>query len=179
MKRWRGFVVAPALLLLGGCWTGRAFYTSADAVQPIRAGQYRVVAQVPASVSSESNVGEPLSIRSGDGGATVIEDKDGRSVLLLAKIPDVPNRYVAQDADQSGTDEEAWFWLYAVEGDTVRVSLPSCDKTYRMARKAGAVITKSTSGRECHFPERVSLEAAMARYAKRPDNWIEIQRVGD
>jgi hypothetical protein len=179
MKRWRGLAVAAALLLLGGCWTGRSFYTSADAVQPIRPGQYRVVAQVPASEPSEINVGEPVSIRSDDGGATVIEDKDGRSTLFLAKVPDAPDRHVAQDADQSGTDEEAWFWLYAVEGDTVRVSLPSCDKTYRMARKAGAVVTKSASGRECHFPNRVSLEAAMARYAKRPDNWIEIQRVGD
>ena len=64
-------------------------------------------------------------------------------------------------------------------GNTVRISLPSCDKTYRMARKAGAVVTKSISGRECHFPNRGSLEVAMARYAKRPDNWIEILRVGD
>ena len=73
MKRWHGLVVASALLLLGGCWTGRTFYTSADAVQPIRPGQYRVVAQVPTSDPSERNVGELISIRSGEGGATGIE----------------------------------------------------------------------------------------------------------
>jgi len=179
MKRWHGLVVASALLLLGGCWTGRTFYTSADAVQPIRPGQYRVVAQVPTSEPSESNVGEHISIRSGEGGATVIEAQDDPDALFLAKVPDAPEHYVAQDADKSGTGEEAMFWLFAVDGNTVRISLPSCDKTYRMARKAGTVVTKSSSGRECHFPNRGSLEVAMARYAKRPDNWIEILRVGD
>lgn len=180
MARWRALSSIFMILLLGGCWTGHAFYASADAVQPIEPGEYRVMKQIPPAQPEDSMIGKSIFAHRGDGGTTILGEKDDTDAILLIPVPGTVDRYIGQEAHNEESDKDAIFYLLSVEGMTIRVSMPMCDKTYRIAKKAGAIISNSRNIiRECRFPDRLSLEAAMKHYAERPDNWIEIQRIGN
>ena len=149
-------------------------------MQPIEPGEYRVIRQIPPAQAEDSMIGKSIFAHRGDGGTTILGEKEDTDAILLIPVPGTPDRYIGQEAHNEEADKGAIFYLLRVEGSTIRVSMPMCDKTYRIAKRARAIVSSSRDIiRECQFPDRLSLEAAMRRYAERPDNWIEIQRIGN
>ena len=124
MVRWRALSSIFLTLLLGSCWTGRAFYTSADAVQPIEPGEYRVMKQVPPPQSEDSMIGKSIFAHRGDGGTTILGEKEDTDAMLLIPVPGTPDHYIGQEAHNEETNKDAIFYLLSVERRTVRVSMP-------------------------------------------------------
>ena len=173
----RGILASLLAFLMTGCWVGNAFYTAKDASQPIAPGIYKIVAQYPADQKIEE---AEMRVGPGAGSATVFDDGDKPTVLLLVRLSGVPDRYIAQqliDKDDRSVPQ-AQYLLFEVRPRGFRMSVPMCEKTARTVSALKVKVTGDTV-KICTFSDAPTLETAMKVYAKNPDNWIELKRIRD
>lgn len=168
MRQGRWLLAALALVLLGACWTGEAFYTPADARPAIPAGDYATTSLTPQDTGrvrvSHLADGMTLITPIGQDGAP---DPGDAVQLGFAPLAGESGKFVAWLAEVDSHNLVSGVVPYGllVQGadGAFRLAVPGCELTQEIARAAGAGITQDGETTSCRFTSRASLEAALRR----------------
>ena len=170
MRAW----LVVAILLLGGCWEGPAFYAASESVPVIEPGTYRFMAPEQHE--------EVAQILVGADGMTRISGDDPDKSYGLRPVGNDGQRFLVwlQDASADGDATTSYALLERSGPGAYSVYLPRCDGAdAQIALAAGAQSLVDRVVLLCRFPDRASLESAIRNLHPAPARTARLVRLPD
>jgi len=156
-----------ALFLLGGCWSGPAWFSAGEAVAVIPDGKYRLV-----ETGASPLQGDVIGIAGQADGTLAVSGADNpvRAVIVPLDAARGGDRYIVQLEQIAEHPRNALYMLLDSGGGRYRLSLLRCTREAAQTaeRTGGQVSRDPQSASTCIFADRATLVTALRAAADRP-----------
>ncbi|CAN5792899.1 hypothetical protein BH11PSE6_BH11PSE6_08960 [soil metagenome] len=156
-----------ALFLLGGCWSGPAWFSAAEAVAVIPDGNYRLV-----ETGASPLQGDVLGITRQADGALAVSGADNplRAVIVPLDPARPAGLYIVQLEQIAEHPRNALYMLLDNGGGRYRLTLLRCTSAAGdVAKESGGHVSRDPqSASSCIFADRATLVTALRAAADRP-----------
>lgn len=172
----RRLLCLATLMLLAGCWQGKAFYSAKESAAPLALGRYVTADRTGATGGAVTVTRLPSGVTRVTGLKPLL-DVESADIVFVAVAGLPPETWITQVADSSG---DALFGVLARRnGKMMLQPFILCQKDLaEVAKGAGATRPPSKEIEPpCIFPDRASLERAMIRIAPKLQFMAEVRPV--